>query len=91
MKRKRSTEGPPSKKQHSAIGVTAEERGAGGPGPSQHHRVATVVKQYCILENNVEVTLTNEAMRVEQWVSAHMAESFGLDVEWKPTFKRGAR
>ncbi|GAQ82107.1 hypothetical protein KFL_001000290 [Klebsormidium nitens] len=83
MKRKR-----PSKRQKAAAGAQAEEHGAGA---SQHHRVATVVKQYCILENDVEVTLTNEAMRVEQWVSAHMAESFGLDVEWKPTFKRGAR
>lgn len=68
-----------------------EGRSPGSSAPSLEQRLVTVVQQYCILENDVEVTLTNEAMSVEQWISSHMAESFGLDVEWKPTFKKGAR
>jgi hypothetical protein len=82
---KKSEKKKPRPKKGKLGGEAHQSRHPSAPG------MATLVKEYSILENNVEVTYTSEAMAIENWISAHMAESFGLDVEWKPTFRKGAR
>ncbi|MCO5605050.1 hypothetical protein L7F22_059227 [Adiantum nelumboides] len=51
----------------------------------------TTITAVTAWERSIPVTLTSEASVVEEWISSHNGDLFGLDVEWRPNRLKGQR